>query len=240
METTIQRVGGMLRKFPPAHRAAHISREMQGLMRRRYQIRRYLVNERDFAGLQIGAGKHHLDGWLTTDLEPLYLQTVYMDATKRLPFDEGMFDCVAAEHIIEHVPYEKALNMLSECRRVLKDGGVLRVSTPDIGLTYKLMSPPLTPVLERYVSWSNTTFNNASDLRSAIHVVNRLHNEWGHQFLYDTDTLIAALDKCGFTKVTMCAPGESSQPALRNIDRHAHEIGKEFNELESLIIEAIK
>jgi predicted SAM-dependent methyltransferase len=130
--------------------------------------------------------------------------------------------------------------MLVECHRVLKDGGVLRISTPDIGLTQKLMSPPLTPVLEHYVSWSNSTFNNASDLHSAIHVVNRLHNEWGHQFLYDADTLIAALERGGFTKVTKCAPSESGHPALRNIDRHAHEIGKVFNELESLIIEAIK
>ena len=89
METRVQRVGGILRKFPPAHRAAYLAREMQGLMRRRYQIRRYFANDRDFAGLQIGAGNHHLDGWLTTDLEPLDLQTVYMDATKRLPFEEG-------------------------------------------------------------------------------------------------------------------------------------------------------
>jgi hypothetical protein len=82
METRVQRVGGMLQKFPPAHRAAYLAREMQGLVRRPHQIRRYFANERDFAGLQIGAGHHHLDGWLTTDLEPLDLQVVYMDATK--------------------------------------------------------------------------------------------------------------------------------------------------------------
>jgi SAM-dependent methyltransferase len=240
METRVQRAGGVLRKFPPAHRAAYVAREMQGLMRRRYQIRRYFVNRRDFAGLQIGAGHHHLDGWLTTDLEPLDPQTVYMDATKRLPFDEGRFDYIVAEHIIEHVPYESALHMLNECRRVLKGKGVLRISTPDIRLTYQLMNPPLTLALERYVSWSNSTFSNTCDLRSPIHVVNRLQHGWGHQFLYDADTLIVALDQCGFTEVTRCTPNESSHPALRNVDRHAHEIGEEFNELESLIIEAIK
>lgn len=104
METRVQRVGGVLQKFPPAHRAAYVAREIQGLMRRGHQIRRYFVNKRDFAGLQIGAGHHHLEGWLTTDLKPLDLQTVYMDATKRSPFDEGMFDCIVAEHIIEHFP----------------------------------------------------------------------------------------------------------------------------------------
>jgi predicted SAM-dependent methyltransferase len=240
METRVQRVGGMLQKFPPAHRAAYLAREMQGLVRRPHQIRRYFANERDFAGLQIGAGHHHLDGWLTTDLEPLDLQTVYMDATKPLPFNEGMFDCIVAEHIIEHVTYESALDMLSECRRALKDRGVIRISTPDIRLTYQLMNPPLTPVLERYVSWSNRAFNNTQDPQSPTHVVNRLQHEWGHQFLYDADTLITALEQCGFTEVTKCTPNESSHSALRGIDRHAYEIGKEFNELESLIMEAIK
>lgn len=240
METRVQRVGGALRKFPPAHRTAHVAREIQGLLRRRHQIQRYFKNERDFAGLQIGAGHHHLDSWLTTDLEPLDLQTVYMDATKRLPFDEGIFDFIVAEHIIEHFSYESALYMLKECRRVLKDKGILRISTPDIKLTCQLMNPPLTPVLERYVSWSNGTFENTRDPLSPIHVVNRLQHEWGHQFLYDADTLIVALDRCGFTEVRRCTPNESDHPALRNVDRHAHEIGEEFNEIESLIMEAIK
>ena len=97
METTIQRVGGMLRKFHQLTMAAHIAREMQGLMRRRYQIRRYFVNERDFAGLPIGAGKLIWMAGLRRISSHCSRRQRYMAATERLPFDEGMFDRVVAE-----------------------------------------------------------------------------------------------------------------------------------------------
>jgi predicted SAM-dependent methyltransferase len=239
-ETTLQRVGAILQRHPLALRAACIVRKVQGLARRPYQIRRYFANETVFTGLQIGANHHHLDGWLATDLEPLDMRSVYMDATKRFPFDEGVFDYIVAEHVIEHLNYKGAICMLSECHRVLKGKGVLRISTPDIMLTNQLMSSPLTPTLERYVSWSNQRHGSSQNLNSAIHVVNRLQHEWGHQFLYDEDTLSATLRKCSFTEVTRHTPNESYHPTLRNIDRHADVIGEEFNELESLIVEAVK
>jgi len=240
METSIQRVGSVLQQFPAAHRAANYAREMQALARRPYQIREYLIKSKGFAGLQIGAGYHQLSEWLKTDLEPVDLKTVYMDATKRFPFPNNTFNYIVAEHIIEHVPYGDALKMLQECRRVLKDEGVVRISTPNIELTHQLMHPPLTPTLQRYVSWSNRMSEDMDNLNSAIHVVNRLQHEWGHQFLYDTQTLIASLRRSGFTRIAECTPNKSDHAALTNVDHHAKEIGEEFNELESLIVEATK
>ena len=240
MESMIQRVGAVLQKFPPAHRAANYGRQMQGLARRPYQIRKYLATATDFVGLQIGSGYHHLDGWLKTDIEILDLTTVYMDATNRFPFPSDVFDYIVAEHMIEHITYDRALKMLRECRRVLKKNGVIRISTPDIKLTQQLMDRPLAPELERYVSWSNSTFDGIGSSNSAIHVVNRLQHAWGHQFLYDSDTLSSALKQCGFTEITQCSPSESDHPVLRNVDRHANEVGEEANVLESLIVEAVK
>lgn len=163
-----------------------------------------------------------------------------MDATKRFPFADETFDYIVAEHIIEHIPCEDALKMLRECYRVLKNGGVVRISTPNIELTHQLMHLPLTSALERYVSWSNRKFGGTDNLNSAIHVVNRLQHEWGHQFLYDKDTLVASLRQCGFVKISEFTPNKSDYAALTNVDRHAVEIGEEFNELESLLVEAIK
>jgi SAM-dependent methyltransferase len=179
MQTRIQRVGSiMLERYPIAYHAARPAYIAQALVRRPYQIREYLRSAEDFAGLQIGAGTNQLSGWLKTDLNP-DLRTVYMNATKRFPFADNTFNCIVAEHIIEHIPYKDALNMLRECHRVLKNGGVARISTPNIELTHQLMHRPLAPALERYVSWSNRTFAGPGNSDSAIHVVNRLQHEWG-------------------------------------------------------------
>jgi SAM-dependent methyltransferase len=240
MVTRAQHVAAGLRRFPPAYQSVTFALESLGFARRRSQIRKYFASERDFAGLQVGAGRQHLDGWLTTDLLPRELRIVYMNASKRFPFRDGTFDYVVAEHIIEHLTFANAMRMLRECHRVLKDDGVLRVSTPDLRLVLQLLDPPLTAALERYVSWSNQRYDGNCDSRSAVHVANRLQHDWGHQFLYDTGALIAALEQCGFTEITECTPCISSRYPLVNVDRHADEIGEEFNRLESLIVEAMK
>jgi len=240
MTTRLERVAAVLQKFPPAFSVAVSGRQLAGIACRQSQVRRYLASARDFAGLQIGSGPHHLDGWLASDILPWDLRTVYADATKPLPFDDDTFDYIVAEHIIEHLEYKDAMLMLRECHRILKEKGVLRLSTPDILLTHRLMNRPLTDTLERYVWWSNRTFDGAVDPQSAVHAVNRLQHEWGHKFLYDEETLSNALTQSGFADVTRQAPGESAHPALTSVDRHASEIGVEFNALESLIVEATK
>lgn len=254
MSNKIEDISSILSKYPAAHRTARqayfaartVYRPLytaQAIARRPYQIREYLRNPGNFTGLQIGSASHQLDGWLATDFDP-DLKHVYMDATKRFPFANGTFNYIVAEHFIEHIPYIDGLKMLRECHRVLKTGGVVRIATPDIQLTHKLLHAPLTPELESYVLWSNRTFGSADggaeNVTSAIHVVNRLQHEWGHQFLYDQDTLAASLRKVGFTETAECSPSKSEHPALTNIDLHLRGMGEEANELESLIVEATK
>jgi len=52
--------------------------------------------------------------------------------TEPLPFEENSFDAIYANHVIEHMFLEEALFSLREIRRVLKKGGVLRVTVPDL------------------------------------------------------------------------------------------------------------
>lgn len=244
MTISIKSISDTLRKYPAVHSAAwrayRTAHMPLALIRRSSQIKRYLDSRGDFSALQIGAGPHHkLPGWLKTDLDPSWT-TVYLDATKRFPFADDTFDYIVAEHIIEHISYEEALRMVRECYRVLRKCGVVRISTPDIKLTHRLMQCPLTPELQRYVLWSNQRYGFTDNPNSAIHTVNRLHHEWGHRFLYDANTLTDVFRRSGFTEIAECTPEMSDRAVLINIDRHAKEIGKEFNELESLIIEAVK
>ena len=58
------------------------------------------------------------------------LLAVGLDAGGHLPFRDGALDGVLAGEIIEHV-YDPAL-LLRECRRVLRPGGVLVVTTPNL------------------------------------------------------------------------------------------------------------
>lgn len=55
-------------------------------------------------------------------------------------FTEDSFDCVYASHVVEHFDYKDELQRtLSEWRRVLKPGGLLQVSVPDLDVLAVLM-----------------------------------------------------------------------------------------------------
>ena len=52
------------------------------------------------------------------------------DLTQSLPYDDGAFDAAVAVEVMEHLASPDRL--FAECARVLKDGGVFAVSTPNI------------------------------------------------------------------------------------------------------------
>jgi SAM-dependent methyltransferase len=54
------------------------------------------------------------------------------DLRKDLPFASDSFDVVYHSHVLEHFSRPAALQLLGECRRVLRLHGVIRVAVPDL------------------------------------------------------------------------------------------------------------
>jgi predicted SAM-dependent methyltransferase len=237
----IRRVGAALQHYPPVYGTALLGFKAAGLVRRPRQLDRYLNGvPPEKRCLSIGSGLNVIDGWLCTDPVPVRPATVYLDATKRWPIPSASFRYMACEHMIEHVPYEAGLQLISEAHRVLQRDGVLRISTPNLDV-FRLLPDADDPDAQEYIRWSNRTYGTAeqrADEASPIHVLNRMMREWGHIYLFDEDTLRRALTRAGFRQVVRCEPGTSSHAELVGVDRHADAIGPLANRIESLILEA--
>ena len=63
---------------------------------------------------------------------------------------------------------------------------------------------------------------------------------WGHQIIYDKETLIGLLEETGFRDITPYEVGKSEHPALNGIEGHFKELPYEFDLLETMIFEATK
>ena len=88
-------------------------RTLAWLLKRKGQIADYL-SKHPVKKLHLGTSNNILDAWLNTDIVLNHAPVVYLDATKRFPFEDNTFEYIMAEHMIEHIDYQSAQLMLRE------------------------------------------------------------------------------------------------------------------------------
>lgn len=110
---------------------------------RRNIIRTY---DKDRVYLNIGAGLFLKKNWRILDYCPYHAKYVFppnllehnLDLTNynTLPIEDNSVDLVYSSHCMEHIGDANALKTFREIYRILKPGGVFRISVPDIDLSY--------------------------------------------------------------------------------------------------------
>jgi ubiquinone/menaquinone biosynthesis C-methylase UbiE len=152
-----------------------------------------------------------------------------------LPFRDASFDCVTVAFGLRNVDCLKTA--LCEMHRVLRPGGVLRVTTPDLRkliALYEDRNPEID--FARYSAWfAEQTGKGSSEPAQLFNDYMRL---WGHRHIFDEPELAARLRAAGFAAVERREPLESPHPALRGLERHGGEPW--VNRAEAMTLEAAR
>lgn len=237
----IRRLAAAVRRHPLAYETAVLGLKAAGMVRQTRHLDAYFNRvPPEKRRLSIGCGRDVIDGWLCTDLVPVTRGVVYHNVTKRWPMPLASFRYVVCEHMIEHVPYEAGLHVISEAHRVLERDGVLRISTPDLDVIRRLPDSD-DPDVQEYIRWFVRSVGSAAqraDADSPVHALNLMMHEFGHIHLYDEGTLREVLTRAGFRQIVRCEPGMSGHAELVGVDRHADHMPDWANRVESLILEA--
>ncbi len=153
--------------------------------------------------LHVGCGRARLEGWVNIDAQALPGVDVVADVTGGLEFRDC--EAVYAEHFLEHLRIDHALDFLAEAWRVLGEGGLIRLSTPNLD----------------WVWVTHYRLGEPAQLKCdmAIHL-NRAFHGWEHQFVWNRELLAEALEASGFTGLEWCRYRESRHELFRGIERH--------------------
>jgi predicted SAM-dependent methyltransferase len=145
-----------------------------------------------------------------------------MDITGTLPVADDTVDWVYAEHLIEHVTLRAGIAWLTEVRRILRPGGLVRLTTPDLRVYAEsyVNGDSFFGKHRRRMNRALTGVAPAMPARGAF-MFNQLFYVYGHRWLYDLEELRHALTTAGFAEdtITVRAFREGAMPDVADLDQ---------------------
>ena len=138
------------------------------------------------------------------------------DAT-RIPLRAGSVDGVISVEAAFH--FSSRARFFSEVRRVLRPGGVARITTPDLKKLIAIYEDR-NPAIDRegYARFMDEMTATRHD--TGCQIFNDFMRLWGHEYVYDEEDLTLKLTRAGFGLIESWEPGESRHEALRGVEQH--------------------
>jgi predicted SAM-dependent methyltransferase len=156
---------------------------------------------------------------LSINYETSWPDIKLVDIRHKLPLKDKSVDYIYCSHVLEHFEKYETLDILKDCYRVLKKGGVIRVVLPD-----------LKKMIKNYKSaekFNRDFFGYEKDKKSLLNLFVR-----GHHWMYDENS-ISELMKKFFIEVEIQEFQKGEVPDLKKLDLEMHKD-------HSLYIEAVK
>jgi predicted SAM-dependent methyltransferase len=82
--------------------------------------------------VNLGCGNRFHPDWINIDMRSKHPAVIEHDLSKGIPADSDSCDVVYHAAVLEHIRRDDAERFISECYRVLRPGGVIRVGVPDL------------------------------------------------------------------------------------------------------------
>ncbi len=138
----------------------------------------------------------------------------YVNLSRPFPFGDNEIDNVFSAHVLEHLYRDQVRNCVREVYRVLKPGGVFRVSVPDLDIAVRNYDP-----------------KDPDKLLQLIYEAQQKSDKNRHHWMYNEHSMGRLLRGAGFREVVRCEYQQGRCPDLDKTDNRP---------VESLFMEAVK
>jgi predicted SAM-dependent methyltransferase len=143
--------------------------------------------------IHLGCGDVAATGYINVDFKPAPHVHFIHDVTHLPFFEDDYADLIYACHVIEHFPFDSLRAVLYEWRRVLKGGGILRLSVPDF---------------DKLLVLYKDSNNNVESIRQPLMGLEDGYNS--HLLIFNFDFIKKILESNGFKNVRVWNPSDIS------------------------------
>jgi predicted SAM-dependent methyltransferase len=196
---------------------------------------------KDFDKLHLGCGKIYTEGFLNIGLfedekipkgKIIKRNNSYImnfNLTKEMPFNNESIRYIYSSHFIEHLTLEEGLRLCKEAYRIMQEGGVFRVSFPDLRLGIENYvkgvidekGPDYKFFIERY------KFKPTPGM-----LIFEAWRHWGHKQMYDVFSMKILLKNAGFYKISEKTFRDSSMPKIEELEPEHRRLVSSYVEVE--------
>jgi predicted SAM-dependent methyltransferase len=174
--------------------------------------------------LNWGCGEYPEPGWLNSDIKSTPGIDIVADVRVGLPLASDSIDYIASIHALPELPYADLVPALTELRRVLKPGGVLRLGLPDLdrGIAAYQRGDP---------DYFHVPDEDARTLGGKF--VTQMIWYGYSRTLFVHDFAEEVLERAGFSRVELCSYQQTASPWPEIVEL-------DNRELESMFVEGFK
>lgn len=157
-------------------------------------------SDRQARHLHLGCGPKYLPGFVNIDANPRVRTDLWLDVRCGLPFPDASVDSIYSTHMLEHLYPDELEELLSECVRVLKPGGGLRIVVPNLASAVEAYRQRREGWFE---SWPLSFDSSGGQFSNFIFCSGQ------HRTAFDFEYMEEVLRKIGFAQITESAEGQS-------------------------------
>ncbi len=183
--------------------------------------------------LHVGCGHFLLPGWLNIGFEPRQeygrIRTIKgalflnYNLLKPWPVPENSVSFIAASHFIEHFDLNQGLDFTRRCFSVLRKGGVLRLSCPDLETYARKYAEGDRSFFEHPQIREWCCFKQAVT-PGEIFIAKAYDSGGAHKWFYDFDSLRHIFESAGFVNVRRVQRLEGRTPDLERLEPPGREL----------------
>lgn len=130
----------------------------------------------------------------------------WADATKKIPLPKNSCEVIYSSHMVEHLTKSELKQFLSEVKRVLHNGGIIRLAIPD--LKYHINCYTKNLDADEFIKSLGLALKEHKSFKEKLQHL--IIGDRGHKWMYDGKSMQRLLNENGFSNAEVMAPGKSN------------------------------